>query len=133
VLSDFDLRQMYELVNHERTSRGVHALKRDMKLDTAAMTQVLFLIHHNWSGLKHEGPAGEGPAARLSKVGASFGICGENIGQADNAIAAMKSLMNSPGHRSNILEPRFHWIGLAARLDKNAGYDRVLYCQVFAD
>jgi uncharacterized protein YkwD len=133
VFSKVDLRQMYELVNHERTARGLPALRRDMQLDAAAMTQVLYLIHHNRSDLQHEGPSGEGPAGRLTKLGAAFGICGENIGQAYDAVEAVKSLMKSPGHRSNILEASFQRISLAARLDKNAGYNRVLYCQVFAD
>jgi len=124
---------MYRLVNDERTSRGLPALRRERQLDAAAMMHVMYLIFHNGSQLTHEGPPGEGPQNRAAKAGAVFRYCGENIGQAENARESVQGLMGSPGHRSNILNEAFGRIGLAARPDKNSGYRLVLYCQVFAD
>jgi uncharacterized protein YkwD len=89
----------------------------------------------------HVNPDGAGPADRLQAAGVSFTMCGENIIMLDTArtllaTASMgkalgdnlvRSWMDSPGHRANIMEGRFREIGVGVYLTK----DDVFATQVF--
>jgi uncharacterized protein YkwD len=86
----------------------------------------------NASQLNHFGPNDE------NATDAYLGRCDlpslwRNIGQASSASEAVRGLMDSRGHRENILRPVFNRVGLAYRLDRVSAYGPAMYCQVFTD
>ena len=52
------------------------------------------------------------PFDRMKSVGISYTSAGENLALAPNVNLAMQGLMNSPGHRANILSTSFHKVGI---------------------
>lgn len=83
----------------------------------------------------HYAPDGSKPADRMKRSGytlcdrPSHG-CGENIdagsgsnGTPDNSF---KELMNSPGHKANILRKEFREVGIGARTGNHKGHEGVV-------
>jgi len=67
---------------------------------------------------------------RLEKAGVSYSIAGENLALAPTVQTAHTGLMNSEGHRANILEPQFKRVGIGV-ID-NGIYGK-MFVQIFTD
>ncbi|WP_429597823.1 CvpA family protein [Variovorax sp. PvP013] len=96
---------MLVLVNEERVKAGLPALQADPQaLDTArAHSRDMFARGY----FSHIGPDGTTPFDRMRANGLRFRTAGENLALAPSLPMAHKGLMNSPGHRANILQPAF--------------------------
>jgi uncharacterized protein YkwD len=96
---------MLVLVNEERVKAGVPALQADPQaLDTArAHSRDMFARGY----FSHIGPDGATPFDRMRANGLRFRTAGENLALAPSLPMAHKGLMDSPGHRANILQPAF--------------------------
>ena len=66
----------------------------------------------------------------MLKAGVEFFIVGENLAFAPTLEIAHDGLMQSPGHRKNILEEEFERVGIGV-ID-GGSYGR-MFVQVFAD
>jgi uncharacterized protein YkwD len=69
----------------------------------------------------HTSPSGETAFTLMEAYGFKYALAGENIARnnypdADSVKVAMDGFMNSPGHRQNILEPRFTKVGVGFAL-----------------
>ena len=60
----------------------------------------------------HMTPEGKDPFARMKEAGITFTNAGENLALAQTLAIAHNGLMNSPGHRANILRPQFGRVGI---------------------
>lgn len=102
---------MFRLVNEERTSRGIAALTLNSRLTELAVLKSRDMRDNNYFG--HTSPTYGTPQQMLDRFGVSWRAYGENIaaGQATPE-EVMRVWMNSPGHRANILDPRFTDIGV---------------------
>ncbi|HLL69647.1 MAG TPA: CAP domain-containing protein [Micromonosporaceae bacterium] len=99
------------LVNAARAEVGCGPLAMDARLTAAARGHSADMANRNF--FAHETPDKVGMAARVTKAGYQWSAVAENIamGQSD-AAAVMKGWMNSPGHRTNILNCRYRHIGI---------------------
>src|SRR5215831_992726 len=104
-------RELFELLNHERTSQGLAALHWDEALFKAARQHALLML--NLNTLEHQLPGEPGLEERITAAGARFTFIAENIALGKNAATIHSGWMNSPGHRKNILEPRATAVGIA--------------------
>ncbi|WP_293647896.1 CAP domain-containing protein [Thiolapillus sp.] len=101
--------QVVELVNQERWDNGQLApLKKNSALDAAAMAHSRGMAYRDFfdhCDLDNKTT----PWDRMRQAGYSFHAAGENIaaGQGDPA-----DVMNSPGHRANILSNNFREMGV---------------------
>jgi len=114
--------QMLALINAERAANGLQALKLNAKLNTSAETHSRWMLQADV--FSHTGSGGSTPGARMQAAGYVFSgswTNGENIawqsergaaGITDDVINLHTSLMNSPGHRANILNANFTEIGI---------------------
>jgi uncharacterized protein YkwD len=78
----------------------------------------------------HDTPEGVDPFQRMQQAGIVFGIAGENLALAPTLDMAHNGLMNSPGHRANILRPEFRKVGIGV-LD--GGIYGKMWVQEFTD
>lgn len=103
--------QVFRLVNEERTSRGIAALTLNSRLTELAVLKSTDMRNNDY--FSHTSPTYGTPSQMLDRFGVAWRAYGENIaeGQATPE-AVMRSWMNSPGHRANILDPRFTDIGV---------------------
>ena len=117
-------------INNERTQRGLASLTEDPLLNVTARTHSREMCSLNY--FDHHSPTTgrQTPMDRYLTGLRAWGedkpesaLVGENIFYASttdsvyNASYAHMSLMNSPGHRANILEPRFTKIGVGLYRD----------------
>lgn len=120
--------QMINLVNQERTSRGLSALTYEPKLQTVARGHSADMLKRGY--FSHYSPEGKTVADRAEAEGVDFLVIGENLAYAPSLETAHQGLMNSPGHRANILSTDYHKIGIGIA---NAYEYGLMFTQVFTD
>jgi uncharacterized protein YkwD len=112
-------RQVLALVNHARTSRGLHRLTIVQSLERAARSHSRQMVNRNY--FSHSSFSGESFSARLIRFGYSQAGCtswtvGEDIaygtGSAGSPKAIYRAWMHSPAHRAIILTAKFRNAGV---------------------
>jgi uncharacterized protein YkwD len=103
-------RQMLELVNEERANAGLKPLAWDERLVPIARqhSEEMFKLKY----FAHQSPVTGSPFDRLKAGGVTYTRAGENLAYAQSVTVAFRGLMESPGHRENILRPEFTRIGI---------------------
>lgn len=109
-VDSFSENSMVDLVNKERASRGFKALKLDPGLRNVARAHSGDMFKRGY--FAHVSPEGKSVADRASEAGVDFLVIGENLAYAPSMELAHKGLMNSEGHRENILSTDFGKIGI---------------------
>ena len=102
--------EMFNLLNNERTSRGLRPLQLDMQLVRLARLKSQDMINKNY--FSHYSPTYGMFNTMLSNNGVSFRASGENLAGASSVQQAHSSLMNSSGHKANILKSGYTHIGI---------------------
>ena len=120
--------QMLELVNKERAKEGLPALKADPELSRVARAHSRDMFARGY--FAHENPDGKSPFDRMRAAHVTFRNAGENLALAQTLEIAHVNLMNSPGHRANIMNPAFGRLGIGV-LD--GGFYGLMISQEFRD
>ena len=102
--------QMLELVNQERAAAGLTPLAPDPELVPTARRHSTDMFARGY--FSHISPEGRSPFDRIRADNISFLTAGENLALARSVQVAHAGLMNSPGHRANILRPQFGRVGI---------------------
>lgn len=120
--------QMLALVNEERIAAGLQPLVMDPELVQVARAHSEDMFRNGY--FSHESPTTGSPFDRINAAGISYVVAGENLALAPTLSVAHEGLMDSPGHRANILEPSFGRVGIGAISSPGRG---TMYTQVFRD
>lgn len=120
--------QLISLVNKERVSRNLQALKFDPELTEIARPHSADMFRRGY--FAHNSPEGENVSDRAIAAGYNFLVIGENLAYAPSVELAHRGLMNSEGHRRNILSPDFNKIGIGIM---DGGVYGLMVTQVFAN
>lgn len=139
-------RQMLELINAERASRGLQPVQLELRLNDAAEDHSQWML--DVDKFSHTGVGKSQPWDRMEDAGFVFSgswRATENIawqsvrgapGLADDVQNLHDSLMNSPGHKANILDPNVTVIGIGIETGKylhnGVNYDAIMVTQNFA-
>ncbi|MFF2857619.1 MULTISPECIES: CAP domain-containing protein [unclassified Peribacillus] len=103
--------QVLSLVNEERLKRGLPSLKMDTSISHVAILKSEDMRDSNY--FNHTSPRYGSPFEMMKSFGISYKYAGENIAAGQpSADAVMKSWMNSPGHKANILNKNYTHIGI---------------------
>lgn len=121
-------RQMLVLINIERAKVGAPPLVIDGTLREIARAHSRDMWERHY--FAHINPDGDDPFDRMGNGGARFILAGENLAYAASVSLAHRGLMNSPGHRRNILQPRFNRVGIGV---VDGGIYGKMFTQNFAD
>jgi uncharacterized protein YkwD len=119
-------RQMLDLLNEERTSAGLLALAWDDRLLPVARQHSEEMFRLKYFG--HLSQATGTPFDRIKSAGIAYSRAGENLAYAQSVAVAHRGLMQSPGHRENILRPEFTHIAIGVI---SAGAYGRMFTQVF--
>jgi uncharacterized protein YkwD len=122
------------LLNQQRARHGMGRLRVNGRLSTAARRHAADMARRNY--FSHDTKGGGDFAHRILKTGYDATSLGENIawgsGYLGSPRAIVRSWMNSPGHRSNILNRRFREIGIGVAIgDVGAGQRGATYATDF--
>lgn len=111
---------MIALVNEERQAAGLPALKLDTSLRAAARKHSKDMSDHDF--FSHTSPTYGSFSARLKASGVSYSSAGENIAKYTSVTSAHSGLMNSSGHRANILNEGYTRIGIGIVYNSSTKY-----------
>jgi len=123
----------FESVNRERTAQGLPALQIDNHLNRAArrhsqdMAERRFMSHTNPDGYGFVERARLAGVRRVREMAENLGM---HRGNSDPIANVVQNLMNSPGHRKNLLNRRFKYTGIGV---VRAADGTLYFTQLFAD
>ncbi len=120
--------QMLTMLNSERARVGAGALVMDANLQVVARAHARDMLERGY--FSHYTPEGLSPFDRMAAAHISYTYAGENLAFSPNVTLAMQGLMNSPGHRENILNPHFGKVGVGVI---DAGFYGQMFVQEFTD
>ena len=109
VREDLEAR-MLQMVNEERAKEGLEPLQADPEMAMVARKHSADMFARGY--FAHVNLDGEDPFDRMRKEGVRFVTAGENLALAQTLKMAHNGLMNSPGHRANILHKSFGRLGI---------------------
>lgn len=120
---------MLARINTARSDNGLSPLRMDTALRDAARqhSRDMYLRHY----FSHQTPDGQTPYARLKALKVHYLTAGENLAFAPDVNQAWDSLVHSPDHRANILNPDFRCVGVGA-YQGQGGYEE-MFTQDFTD
>jgi uncharacterized protein YkwD len=107
---EVDEGEMLALVNEERELEGLEPLIMRAELVDLAREHSRDMFARGY--FAHVNPDGEDPFDRMKRWDIKFLVAGENLALAPNVELAHDGLMNSPGHRANILTEEFGKVGI---------------------
>jgi uncharacterized protein YkwD len=128
---------VHQNINRIRVEHGGRALRRDMRLDSAASLQIGWCMANQTLGHTRDKGRMRTPADRLQAVGYDWTTYGENLlyrsadEESDAELAALiaQQWVDSPGHYANLLDRDYHYSGTVVMRDA----DGVVWAgQVFA-
>ena len=97
--------KMLQLVNQERTKRGLKPLQWDPQLLPVARAHSQDMFARGY--FSHYTLEGKDPFDRMKAAGIKYYSAGENLALGPTLSICHEGLMNSPGHRANILNPTY--------------------------
>ncbi|MGH2541384.1 MAG: CvpA family protein, partial [Ardenticatenaceae bacterium] len=102
--------EMLRMLNAERAAAGVPPLQMDPTLTEVARQHSRDMFERGY--FSHATPEGFSPFDRMRAHGIHYLTAGENLAHASTLTIAHTGLMNSPGHRANILRPAYGRVGI---------------------
>ncbi|WP_243132978.1 CAP domain-containing protein, partial [Robinsoniella peoriensis] len=113
-------RKVADLVNQERAKAGLAPLEVKVNLQTAAQVRAKEIE----KSFSHTRPNGSSFSTVLAENGVDYRGSGENIAWGQRSPEeVMNGWMNSDGHRANILNKNFKYIGVGYHVNSNGtGY-----------
>jgi uncharacterized protein YkwD len=104
------VRGNFDLLNAEREARGLSILAWDERAATVAKAHSEDMIANNFVG--HVSPRTGDAAARFERAGINGIVVRENVARGYGPKGIHESLMNSPGHRANLLAADVTHVGI---------------------
>lgn len=112
--------QMLNLINQERQREGLAPLRFNLELTNVARVKSEEMRDLNY--FSHDSPVYGSPFEMMRHFGIRFTAAGENLALYPSVEGAHQGLMNSPGHRANILHTSFTEIGIGIIRDSRGQY-----------
>ncbi|ANU24418.1 CAP-associated domain-containing protein [Planococcus donghaensis] len=108
---------LFELTNSARIQRGLPLLKWDSETKITARKHSEDMAENQY--FSHTNLAGQSPFDRMKEDGISFYVAGENLAYGQySSVFAHEGLMNSLGHRENIVKPDFGFLGVGTAFNE---------------
>lgn len=110
VVNTADEQAMLNLINKERAASGLKPLTMDAALTKIARMKAQDMVTNNY--FAHQSPTYGSPFDMMKSQGVVYHYAGENLAGASDVNTAHVNLMNSPGHKANILKPEYTKVGI---------------------
>lgn len=127
--------KMFQNLNRDRVQNGIQPVAIDCDLVRAARGHSADMARFKY--FDHENLKGKKPHERILAKTARFRCTGENISRGGTGLfeynwdnvgkKAQEGLLNSPGHRKNILDSKFTHVGIGIYRGSLKGSDTILY------
>ena len=121
-----DEKEVFDLINKQRTNNGLAALKNDSEVQRVARIKAQDMVDNNYFSLTS--PTYGSPFDMLKSFKISYKTAGENIAGNSSNSSAVTAWMNSSGHKANILNSNFIYTGIGVVSSPKYGK---MYVQLF--
>ncbi len=121
-----DEKEVFDLINKQRTKNGLPALKNDSEVQRIARIKAQDMVDNNY--FSHNSPTYGSPFDMLKSFKVSYKTAGENIAANSSNSSAVTAWMNSSGHKANILNSSFNYTGIGVVSSPKYGK---MYVQMF--
>ena len=122
--------RLFELMNQERTRARRKPVQQDPRLAAVALAHSQDMQRNNF--VAHTSPTTGTAVDRVKRAGIRTPVVLENIGRGYSAEEIHRGLMESPGHRENILNPDATHVGMGAIVMHEDQQSAYLVTEVFA-
>lgn len=131
VISELSVTGIISQTNLQRAQNNLPPLSIDQQLTAMAEAKVDDMFVRQY--FAHESPTGESPGDLAEAVGYKYAMVGENLalGNYKDDEVLVEAWMNSPGHRDNILHPKYSEIGVAIKRGVYEGHTVWMAVQEF--
>ncbi|WP_199749749.1 CAP domain-containing protein [Corallococcus sp. AB038B] len=119
---------LYERINTLRRAHQLPELTPDPTLEDVSLSYSTRMATEGF--FAHIAPDGSTLTRRLPE-GARYVRAGENLGLAAGPLAAHFGIEHSPGHRKNLMDPAFRFMGVGVAFQKVDGRDQAIVTEVF--
>ena len=120
--------EIFKLINEEREAVGLSKLDWSTEATLVARDHATDMWERKYFG--HVSPEGKDVGNRLREAEVDYNYAGENLALAPTVSTAHVGLMNSEGHRENILDQNYNKVGIGV-ID-NGVYGK-MFVQVFTN
>ena len=121
-----DEKEVFDLINKQRTNNGLPALKNDSEVQRIARIKAQDMVDNNY--FSHNSPTYGLPFDMMKSFKVSYKTAGENIAANSSNSSAVTAWMNSSGHKANILNSSFNYTGIGVVSSPRYGK---MYVQMF--
>lgn len=121
-----DEKEVFDLINKQRTNNGLAALKNDSEVQRVARIKAQDMVDNNY--FSHTSPTYGSPFDMLKSFKISYKTAGENIAGNSSNSSVVTAWMNSSGHKANILNSNFNYTGIGVVSSPKYGK---MYVQLF--
>lgn len=119
--------QLFDLTNAARVKHELPVLEWHEEVSGTARNHSADMAENNY--FSHQNQEGQSPFDRMEEDDISFSTAGENLAAGQpSSIFAHHGLMNSEGHRENILHNRFEELGVGVAFNE---HDQPFYTEKF--
>ena len=114
--------QLFDLTNAARVHRKIPPVRWESNIRETAYKHSLDMADHDY--FSHTNLAGQSPFDRMTRDDINYTVAGENLAYGQSSsIFAHEGLMNSIGHRKNLLKSDFTLLGVGVAFnDENQPY-----------
>jgi uncharacterized protein YkwD len=119
-------KRLLTLHNNAREKHGLKPFCVHPALQNAARAHSKDMIQRHYFS-HHTKGSNEDPCSRIRRFGYDWSSCAENIGYNATPEGLFQSWMRSSIHRPNILDGRFHEIGIGACTGDNSDSNTTMY------
>ncbi|WP_201715044.1 CAP domain-containing protein [Rossellomorea arthrocnemi] len=111
--------QLFDLTNATRVEKGLNVLSWDSQVRDTARKHSLDMAEQDY--FSHTNLDGQSPFDRMEEDQVAFRTAGENLAYGQlSSIFAHEGLMNSKGHRENILQSHYEHLGIGVAFNEKS-------------
>lgn len=118
--------QLLDLINQERSQKGLPSLTSDSTLVRLARQKSQDMVDNNYFG--HESPTYGKVGDMLKAAGVKYRLAAENIGQGGNVATVHGMMMDSGPHRAAVLNGKYSQVGVGVVRTRSGG---VMVTEIF--
>jgi len=132
ITANISVSDLVSLTNQQREAAGLAPLNLDAQLSAAATNKANDMLAKGYWA--HNAPDGTTPWVFIKAAGYEYLYAGENLARGfTTAPDTVNAWMASPGHKENILSPKYKDVGFAIVTGTLTGEETVLIVQEFGN
>jgi uncharacterized protein YkwD len=122
--------ELFALINNDRRAAGLLPLVWDNRLAAIARAHSRDMSENRFIG--HVSPTKGDTETRVQLAGVRHELLTENVGRERGVLQVHEGLMQSPGHRANVLNPQLVFVGVGVVVETHPGGGPLVVTELFA-